>query len=327
MTGNHSVTMLAYPGAQMLDITGPLEVFANTSRWLQEQGLCTALPYALDVVAPTPGAVRCSSGIDIVATRRLGDVVATDTLLVSGGSGYAQAAADGEIIDWLETIAPATPRVASICTGALLLARAGLLDGRRATTHWAYCDELRNAGCDIRVDSDAIYVRDGSVMTSAGVTAGIDMALAMVEQDWGQPVAVAVARQLVVYLKRPGGQSQFSEQLRAQSIDCDRLQRLQLWILENLDKPLSVPRLARRVLMSERSFSRRFHAAVGTSPAKYVERCRVAAARAKLEQTSMSLERIAAGCGFRSSEILRRAFLRELGVSPTAYRERFRSAR
>lgn len=319
--------MLVYPGAQMLDITGPLEVFARTTRWLSENHYADTPAYALDLVADQASPVRCSSGIEILATRPYAEVRATDTLLVSGGIGYADAAEDPAIIEWLAGIARRTPRVASICTGAMLLARAGLLDGRRATTHWAYCDELEQAGRDIRVNVDAIYVRDGNIMTSAGVTSGIDMALAMVEEDWGQPVAVAIARQLVMYLKRPGGQSQFSEQLRAQAADSDRLQRLQLWILDHLDEPLSVPALAKRVAMSERSFSRRFHAAVGTSPAKYVERCRVAAARRKLEQTSQSLEHVASTCGFRSSEILRRAFIRELGVSPTAYRERFRSAR
>lgn len=319
--------MLTYPDAQMLDITGPLEVFARTSRWLLEHDYCQQPAYEISLAAERAGPVRCSSGIEIVATCRYSDIRETDTLLVSGGTGYRTAAANPDVVSWLRGIAARTPRVASICTGALLLASAGLLDNRRATTHWAYCDELRKAGKNLRVDADAIYVRDGNLMTSAGVTSGIDMALAMVEADWGQPVAVAIARQLVMYLKRPGGQSQFSEQLRAQAADSNKLQQLQLWILENLDDDLSVPALARRVSMSERSFSRRFHAAVGTSPAKYVERCRVSAARGRLEQTGHTLERIASACGFRSSEILRRAFIRELGVSPTAYRERFRSSR
>ena len=319
--------MLIYPEAQMLDITGPLEVFARTARWLDEHRYGTPGAYRIELVARRPGPVRCSSGLEIVATRPFADVGATDTLLVTGGLGYAQAAADEELLAWLREVAARTPRVASICTGALLLARAGLLDHRRATTHWAYCDELARAGDGVRVDADAIYVRDGNLMTSAGVTSGIDMALAMVEEDWGQPVAVAIARQLVMYLKRPGGQSQFSEQLRAQSTDSGRIQRLQLWILQHLGEDLSVPALARRVSMSERSSSRRCHAATGTSPAKYVERCRVSAARRKLEQTAHQLERIATACGFRSGEILRRAFMRELGVSPSAYRERFRSAR
>lgn len=327
MTPSHRVVMLIYPDAQMLDITGPLEVFARTSRWLEEQNYCARPAYDIALVAERAGPVRCSSGLAIGATAAYRDVNEADTLLVTGGIGYAAAAADAALLGWLARIAAGTPRVASICTGALLLASAGLLDRRRATTHWAYCDELREAGREIRVDPDAIYVRDGNIMTSAGVTSGIDMALAMVESDWGQPVAVAIARQLVMYLKRPGGQSQFSEQLRAQAGDCDRLQQLQLWILDHLDTDLSVPALARRVAMSERSFSRRFHAATGNSPAKYVERCRVSAARNKLEQTSQSLERIATACGFRSSEILRRAFVRELGVSPAAYRERFRSSR
>jgi transcriptional regulator GlxA family with amidase domain len=326
MDSAHRVVMLIYPDAQMLDITGPLEVFARTSRWLCENDYCASPPYSLQLVAEDLAPVRCSSGIEIVATARLDHTREADTLLVSGGIGYARAADNPAVIGWLSGIAAATPRVASICTGALLLARAGLLDNRRATTHWAYCDELEKAGRNISVDPDAIYVRDGNIMTSAGVTSGIDMALAMVEADWGQPVAVAIARQLVMYLKRPGGQSQFSEHLRAQTIESDRLQQLQLWLLDHLDDDLSVPSLARRVSMSERSFSRRFHAAIGTSPAKYVERCRVSAARNKLEQTNQTHERIATACGFRSGEILRRAFIRELGVSPTAYRERFRSS-
>lgn len=316
--------MLIYPNAQMLDITGPLEVFARTSRWLLENQYCDEPAYVIDVAASNAGPVRCSSGIGIVANRRYRDIASADTLLVSGGLGYTEASSDAELLEWLRRLAVGTPRVASICTGALVLAHAGLLDDRRATTHWAYCDQLRQAGNGLQVDPDALYVRDGNIMTSAGVTSGIDMALAMVEEDWGQPVAVAIARQLVMYLKRPGGQSQFSEQLRAQMADSGRLQQLQLWMLDHLDEDLSVPALARRVAMSERSFSRRFHGAVGTSPAKYVERCRVRAARNKLEQTSKSLEKIAGSCGFHSTEILRRAFIRELGVSPSAYRERFR---
>lgn len=319
--------MLVYADAQMLDITGPLEVFARTSRWLKDHRYTTQDAYELAIAAAAAGPVRSSSGIEIVATHGYRDIDRTDTLLVSGGSGYRGAAEDADFVGWLGEIAHRTPRVASICTGALLLAAAGLLDNRRATTHWAYCEDLRRAGNNIHVDGDAIHVRDGNIMTSAGVTSGIDMALAMVEADWGQPVAVAIARQLVVYLKRPGGQSQFREDARASTETPDRLQRLELWIHRNLDKDLSVPVLARRASMSERSFSRRFHAATGISPAKYVERCRVAAARSKLEQSSRTLERIARDCGFRSSEILRRAFIRELGVSPTAYRDRFRSAR
>jgi transcriptional regulator GlxA family with amidase domain len=315
-----------YPNAQMLDVTGPLEVFARTSRWLNDNGYCESTAYRIDIAARYAGPVCCSSGIEIVANSRCDQVDGADTLLVTGGIGYEEASRDGALLEWLRMLAQRSQRVASICTGALLLARAGLLDNRRATTHWAYCDELRQSGNGLKVDADAIYVRDGNIMTSAGVTSGIDMALAMVEEDWGQPVAVAIARQLVMYLKRPGGQSQFSEQLRAQMADSDRLQQLQLWILDHLQLDLSVPSLARRVAMSERSFSRRFHAAVGISPAKYVERCRVQAARNKLEQTEQSLDQVANGSGFHSTEILRRAFLRELGVSPSAYRERFRGS-
>jgi len=286
------VVMLTYPNAQMLDITGPLEVFSRTSRWLMDQGYAATPAYTLELAASVAGPVRCSSGIDIVATSSYRDIERADTLLVTGGIGCEEACGDSGLRVWLQRMASVTPRVASICTGALLLAHAGLLDRRRATTHWAWCDRLRNLGRDIRVDPDAIYLRDGNIMTSAGVTSGIDMALAMVEEDWGQPVAVAIARQLVMFLKRPGGQSQFSEQLRLHMAESGGIQKLQLWILDHLHQDLSVPALARRAAMSERSLSRRFHAAVGTSPAKYVERCRVHAARSKLEQTRAPLEQI-----------------------------------
>jgi transcriptional regulator GlxA family with amidase domain len=208
----------------------------------------------------------------------------------------------------------------------MILARAGLLDDASATTHWEYFDELAESGNEVDVDRNAIFVRNGNVFTSAGVTAGMDMALAMVEDDWGQAVALAVAQQLVMYLKRPGGQSQFSNHLKAQSLESDRLQRLQLWMLDHLDQDLRVDALAARAAMSERTFARRFVAEAGITPAKFVEQARIQAARRRLEEGRLPVESIALRCGFHSAENMRRSFVRVLGVSPTDYRERFRSA-
>ena len=324
--GTHAVTMLAYPDAQILDITGPLEVFARTARWLGDHRYTKGPAYQVEIVAECAGPLRTSSGLELIAARRYQDVDSTDTLLVTGGIGFREACADDRLRDWLIGQARKVKRLGSICTGSIVLAHAGLLDHRRATTHWAYCADLAGAGHDLEVDADAIFVRDGPVYTSAGVTAGMDMALAMVEEDWGQPVAVAIARELVMYLKRPGGQSQFSGHLRAQTLESGRLQETRLWILDHLGEDLTVAALAAHATMSERSFTRRFSEQTGQTPAKFVEQARVRAARRKLEETALPIETIAARCGFGSSETMRRSFMRQLGIPPSSYRDRFRSA-
>ena len=318
------VIMLAYDGAQILDITGPLEVFARSSRYLADNGVATEDAYRVEVVADSPGELVTSSGVKLVAERRYADVDRADTVLVSGGIGYRNVL-DPAVFHWLRAMATKARRVGSICNGAMVLAKAGLLDGLRATTHWNYVDMLEGCGHDIDVDGDALFIREGGIYTSAGVTAGMDMALAMVEDDWGQPVALAVAQQLVMYLKRPGGQSQFSAQLRAQAIESERLQKLQLWLLDNLDANLTVEALAQRVAMSPRTFARRFRAEVGMTPARYVEQARLDAARRKLEQSNLPIDTIAHRCGFGTTESLRRSFGRHLGVAPSAYRERFQT--
>jgi transcriptional regulator GlxA family with amidase domain len=318
--------MFAYPDAQVLDVTGPLEIFGRAGRWLRDKEITSELAYTVETVARESGPIRTSSGIRLIAERAFHEVKSADTLLVTGGVGFRDAMQDAAAIRWIRRMAGRTKRVGSICTGAMVLAQAGLLQGRRATTHWAYCDEFAATSKVEQVCADMIFVRDGNVFTSAGVTTGMDMALAMVEEDWGQPVALAVAQELVMYLKRPGGQSQFSRHLAAQFSDNDRLRELQLWILDHLDEDLSVPALARRTAMSERNFARRFVEAVGLAPGRYVEQVRVEAARRQLEQTNVDVARIANRCGFGSAETLRRAFIKHLAIPPSEYRARFRSA-
>jgi transcriptional regulator GlxA family with amidase domain len=250
-----------------------------------------------------------------------------DTLVVAGGQGARAAVADRELIAWLREAAPRVRRLASVCTGAFLLAEAGLLDGRRATTHWRACAALARDYPRVRVDPDPIFVRDGNVYTSAGVTSGMDLALALVEEDHGREVALGVARGLVLFLKRPGGQSQFSAQLSAQLASRQPIQELQAWIVENVHRDLSVDALAARAGMSPRNFARVFTREVGATPARFVEIARVEAARRRLEEEGgRGVEAVASECGFGSAETLRRAFLRRLRVSPADYRARFQPA-
>ena len=249
-----------------------------------------------------------------------------DTLVVAGGEGVRRASDDPAIVDWVARASRRARRTTSICTGSYLLAAAGLLDGRRATTHWNYCAVLAQRYPEVELDPDPLFVRDGNVWTSAGVTAGIDLSLALVEEDLGAEVALAVARLLVVFFKRPGGQSQFSGALSVQQASRPALRELQAWIAGHLDEDLSVAALAERADFSERSFARAFRAEVGQTPAAYVEGLRVERARALLEDGAQSLEAVARAAGFSSPEVLRRAFHRRVGVSPAAYRERFRLA-
>jgi transcriptional regulator GlxA family with amidase domain len=314
--------MVAYPQVQILDVTGPLEVFARSSRWLCEHAGRRRPAYQVEVVAASRGPVLTSGGLQLLATRSFREMRSVDTLLVAGGIGYEDAAHDRQLLAWLRAKAGRVDRLGSVCTGALVLAAAGLLDGRRATTHWAYCDRLARAAPRTRIDPDALYVRSGRCYTSAGVTAGMDMALAMVEHDWGKATALAVARELVMFLKRPGGQSQFSQFLEAQQRD-DAFGQLTLWMLEHLDADLSVGRLAQRCSMSERNFARLFARRVGVSPAGYVARIRVESARRRIEDGATRLKEVARQCGFGDEQRLRRAFLRQLGVTPQDYRQRF----
>jgi transcriptional regulator GlxA family with amidase domain len=319
------VAVVAFPDVQVLDVTGPLEVFARSARWLRDQGRATDA-YAVEILAAARGPLRCSAGFEIVAGRSYAAVRGgIDTLLVAGGVGTAAATADRALLAWLRRMAPRVRRLGSVCTGTFVLAEAGLLDGRRVTTHWRSCARLAERFPAVKVDPDPIFVRDDDLYTSAGVTAGMDLALALVEEDHGREVALAVARELVLFLRRPGGQSQFSAQLAVQAADREPLRELQAWAGDHLDADLSVEALARRVAMSPRNFARVFTREVGRTPARFVEGLRVEAARRRLEESSHGVDAIAAQCGFGTSESMRRAFLRTLRVPPSDYRERFRA--
>jgi transcriptional regulator GlxA family with amidase domain len=316
--------MLVYPQAQILDITGPLEIFARTTRWLQDHRGVRTRAYEVEMVAPRPGAIETSGGLRLLVERGYRDMGRADTLLIAGGIGYEAMLGDAELLDWIRTQSRRVSRLGSICTGALVLAAAGLLDGKPATTHWAYCTRLARLAPAARVEQDSIYVRSGTLYTSAGVTTGMDMALAMVEQDWGKATALAVAQELVMYLKRPGGQSQFSRHLEAQQRD-DRFGSLELWMVEHLDADLSVERLAARANLSPRHFAREFAAHMGATPAAFVARIRLEHARRRIEEGAERLKDVARTCGFGDEQRLRRAFRRALGVTPQEYRARFAS--
>jgi len=316
------IEVLAYPSVQLLDVTGPLQVFASTNDLVSEAG--ETPPYLLRVVAKGGQGVTASAGLGI-ATRPLPRIsAALDTLIVAGGPGVEAASADPVLVDWVRRRAERARRVASVCTGAFLLAASNVLDGRRAATHWSVCAELARRFPAVRVESDPIFVRDGTVWTSAGVTAGIDLALALVEEDLGRTAALAVARYLVVFLKRPGGQAQFSAALSLQSAE-DQFGALHDWINQHLLDDISLPLLARQAGMSERSFSRHYLEATGLTPARAVERLRVEAARRLLSETRLPVKRISRRCGFGSEETMRRSFLRVLSATPQDYRARFSS--
>ena len=314
------VEVLTYPAVQILDVTGPIQVFASANEIMAKAG--GEPPYAIRVVAKGGEEISASAGL-VLGVHPLPDLdIEVDTLLVAGGPGIEVAAKDSGLIDWLRDRSARARRTASVCTGALLLAAAGLLDGRRAATHWSFCADLARRYPEIRIEPDPIFIRDGSIWTSAGVTSGIDLALALVEQDLGPTVALAVARYLVVFLKRPGGQAQFSEVLSLQSAD-DRFGPLHEWINGHLADQLSLSVLAEQAGMSERSFSRHYAEATGLTPTRAVERLRVEAARRLLSETRLPVKRICRRCGFGTEETMRRSFMRLLSIAPQDYRSRF----
>ncbi|MET8569289.1 GlxA family transcriptional regulator [Streptomyces sp. NPDC004783] len=312
-----TVLVVLFDDVQSLDVTGPVEVFAGAEKH-------TPGTYRIRTASLDGAAVRTSSGLAVVPDEALTGAPVPHTLLVPGGHGTRHP--DPRLIEWLRAHGSRPPRLVSVCTGAALLAAAGLLDGRRATTHWAYCDRLAREHPAVEVDPDPIYVRDGHVATSAGVTSGIDLALALVEDDLGRDVALTVARHLVVFLRRPGNQAQFSAQLAAQTARREPLREVQQWITEHPGADLSVEALAARAALSPRHFARAFRSETGTTPGRYVDRVRVEHARRLLEETGDGVEEISRASGYGTPEAMRRAFVRTFATSPAEYRRRFRPA-
>jgi transcriptional regulator GlxA family with amidase domain len=314
------VIVIAYDGVQALDVVGPVEVFSTANRMSGEDH------YEVSVAASAEGLVTSTSGLALYADRRVGALRGRfDTLVLAGGDGTAEALRDRALIESIRRLAGRARRVTSVCSGAFLLAEAGLLDGRRATTHWSVCEVLARLYPSVEVDPEPIFVRDGNVYTSAGVTAGMDLALALVEDDLGREVALAVARRLVLFLRRPGNQAQFSAQLSAQLAQRDDVREVQRWIADHPGDDLSVAALASRAQMSERSFARWFRHEVGVTPGRYVEQVRIESARRILEESDDSIALVARACGFRTAETMRRSFLRSLRIGPSEYRRRFRT--
>ncbi|MDG9715955.1 GlxA family transcriptional regulator [Streptomyces sp. DH24] len=312
-----TVLFLLFDDVQSLDVTGPLEVFAGA-----EKGVPGT--YRIRTASLDGGPVRTSGGLTLVPDQTFAEADDPHTLVVPGGQGTRDP--DPRLTDWLRERGPRATRLVSVCTGAILLARAGLLDGRRATTHWAYSGKLARDHPAIDVDPDPVYVRDGSVSTSAGVTAGIDLALALVEEDLGREAALTIARHLVVFLRRPGNQAQFSAQLAAQTAQREPLREVQQWITEHPDADLSIDALAARARLSPRHFARAFQAETGMTPGRYVDRVRLEHARRLLEDTADGVEEISRAAGYGTPEAMRRAFVRTLGTAPAEYRRRFRPA-
>jgi transcriptional regulator GlxA family with amidase domain len=319
------IVIVAYPGVQILDVTGPLEVFAGAEQLVRATGRAER-GYEVSVVSRDGSPLRSSSGLTVVPDGTLARAQAPiDTLIVAGGPGCTDAAEDGPLIDGITRAAAAARRTVSVCTGAFMLARAGLLDGRRATTHWAFASELARRYPAVNVDAEPIFVRDGDVWTSAGVTAGMDLALALVEEDLDRDAALTIARHLVLFLRRPGNQSQFSATLTAQQPEREPLRDALTFVVEHVGQEHSVETMAARANMSPRHFARAFRAETGVTPARYVERVRLEAARRGLEDSSAPVAAVAAACGFGTAETMRRAFLRVLEVSPAEYRRRFQA--
>ncbi|GGF27047.1 AraC family transcriptional regulator [Aliidongia dinghuensis] len=318
---SRKVAVLAVPDGQLLDITGPFQCFAsaNEPAWNGAEP-----PYEPVVVSLAGGPLRTSSGL-VIETRPLAELDGeeVDTLIVAGGIGTRRAMHDEAVIQAIRHWAARVRRLASVCTGAYLLAAAGLLDGKRVATHWWAADGLQRRFPQIRVEPEPIFIHDGGIWTSAGVTAGIDLSLALIQEDLGHDRAMAIARALVVFLKRPGDQAQFSAALEAQVSSDQDFTGLHAWVREHLAEDIKVERLARRVGMSERTFARAYAAKAGRTPARMVEALRLEAARRALETTDRPVKQVARECGFGDEERMRRAFQRRLGVCPLDYRMRF----
>lgn len=316
------VVFVIYPGVTLLDVTGPLQAFSSANNTENSNGRKI---YDVLIASPNGGPVATGCHVDL-GTVSLDQAAAQsiDTLIVAGGTGVFDALEQRRIVSWIKAQSTDCRRVASTCMGAFLTAAAGLLDGQRVTTHWRHVDDLQKRFPNVDVKRDPLFIRNGNIWSSAGVTAGIDLALAMIDEDIGHAAAMQVAQTLVVFFKRPGGQSQFSDILNIQTAETEGLfADLHAWIAAHLQRDMSVPKLAERLAMSPRNFSRKYKEKTGITPAKTVEMLRVEAAKRALTQSDLPLARIAFNTGFSDEQRLRRAFQRHVGNSPMAYRETF----
>jgi transcriptional regulator GlxA family with amidase domain len=313
-----AIGLLAYDDMQALDLVGPLDVFgAANARAIAEP------PYCLHVIGLDGRAVRAENGLVVAPEHDLDDAPPLDTLLIPGGAGSRAVNADMRLRGWLRERAPTTRRVVSVCTGIYILAATGLLDGRRVTTHWRFADDVAQRYPALHVEPDRLFLRDGHYATSGGMTAGMDLSLLLVEEDLGKAVALAIARELVMYVRRPGNQTQFSAPLMAQAQSNERMRALVDWLLTHLDGELTVERMAERAAMSDRNFRRVFVRTFAMTPARFVERLRLEQACLQLAQDGGSIDRIAAAVGFQSTDVFRRAFRLRYDTTPSEYRERF----
>jgi transcriptional regulator GlxA family with amidase domain len=317
------ISILTLPRVHLMNLAGPLDVFARASQALTRAGKRDSPAYEIELLTMDDLPLATASGLALLGgrpwTQASGPI---DTLLVVAGTSGVDSAIAPELLAWLRASANVIRRIGSVCSGAFALAAAGILDGRRATTHWKLAEKLARRHPQVSVDADKIFIQDGNVWTSAGVSTGADLALAMVEEDHGYALALEIARHMVLFLRRPGGQSQFSSQLAAQAADLQPIRELIAWISEHLDADLSVPVLAKRAGMSARNFSRVFSQQVGTTPARFVTRLRLQAAKVRLEATADNVETIASRAGFGDGETLRRQLRLEAGATPRLYRAR-----
>ena len=321
------IVIIAPPMTSILDVAGPLEVFAKTIDYIQNYIPIIKESYTTHILSVDSSTiVNTSSGLPIVCEGGIESInYEVDTVLVAG-KGSSENKVLQNVLDWLKANAPNIRRIGSVCAGAFILAEAGLLDGRRATSHWQVCEKLARLYPAIKVEKDPIYVKDGNIYTSAGISTGIDLSLAMVEEDFGRDVAVMVARVLVLYLKRPGNQSQFSNILMHQTVDYEPIQVVQDWVVDHLAEELTIEILAEKASMSPRNFARVFLREIGITPAKYIEKVRLEAARRRLEETRLTIDEISNECGIGNADGLRRLFLRHMRTTPSDYRKSFTTA-
>ncbi|HMD15630.1 MAG TPA: GlxA family transcriptional regulator [Terriglobales bacterium] len=318
------IAFLVLPTTNLLTIAGPIDVFTLASDVLQQSGRRTTPAYNIELLSSDDSPVPTASGISLTGAKAWKKASRPiDTLLITTSAIRSHMPFDSELLRWVQVASKHVRRLGSVCAGAFVLAASGLLDGRRATTHWSAAGRLAQMYPKVRVDGERIYTRDGHIWTSAGVSAGADLALAMLEEDHGHELALAVARRMVLFLRRPGGQSQFSSQLAAQAAEHHPIRELIAWIVDNLNGDLSVPTLARRAGMSERNFGRIFQKEIGLTPARYVAQQRLETARRMLEETGEKVETIALSAGFGDGEALRRSLQSRLRISPALYRKRF----